>query len=86
MVVGGVTKGMDGGILGAWGGEGVPDGVGQLQLLLLLVQHLLLLMGALLGRERGQRWDEGVTDLGGWRLQQKFEDLLVGEGLGNEAH
>lgn len=68
-MVGGVTRSMDGGTLGAWGGEGVLEGVGQLLLLLLLVQHLPLLMGALLERERGLRWREGEIELGDWRLQ-----------------
>lgn len=67
-MVGGVTRSTDGS-LDAWGGEGVLEGVGQLLLLLLLVQHLPLLMGALLGRERGLRWGEGEIELGDWRLQ-----------------
>lgn len=68
-MVGGVIMSTDGGTLGAWGGEGDPEGVEQLLLLLLLVQHLLLLMGALLEREKGLRWGEGEIELGDWRLQ-----------------
>lgn len=67
-MVGGVTRNMDG-TLGAWGGEEVLEGAVRLLMLLLLVQHLPLLMGALLERERGLRWGESEIDLGDWRLQ-----------------
>ena len=64
---GGVTRSMDGGILGAWGWEEDLDGVLQLLLLLLLLVHLLLVIDALLGKDLELYVDE--TDFGDWRLQ-----------------
>ena len=68
---GGVTRSMDEGTLGVWGGEVVLDGV----LYLLLLQ--LVLKCVLLGRDLKFHVEE--TELGDWRLQQKFEGLLMEE-------